>query len=190
MAAGQLELILQKEGGSVTRLRAGAAFLASYVPGDSDCVLVALRDPAAAGIDLIRQIRQAHPQIACVGLGKGLGVVATVEAMKAGATDVIQLPISRRDLLATLRQASGLALNTSHVAERNRQALARLATLTDAQREIMALLLAGKTSEAIGQERHLSAEALQSEIAALMGKMQARTLPDLARIAPSGQPGA
>ena len=168
LPATQLEAVLGKAGYRVTRFREEGPFLEVYVPAENDCVLVALREPAGDGVAFIRQIRQAHPRTACVGMNRGQGIVATVEAMKAGATDVIQLPASRGELLATVRTAGDIARNASRREERQRQAAARVATLSEAQREIMALLLAGKAAEAIAPEREMAAEALeQLEVLAL-----------------------
>ncbi len=188
LAASQLEAMLGKAGFRVTRFREEGQFLEAYVAGENDCVLVALREPAGDGVAFIRQIRQAHPRTACVGMNRGQGIVATVEAMKAGATDVIQLPASRGELLATVRTAGDIARNVSRREERQRQAAARVATLSQAQREIMGLLLAGKAAEVIAPERQMAAEALDEEIAEIMRKMEAATLQDLARVALAARP--
>ena len=80
-----------------------------------DVVLLDLRVPGAAGLDLMRQLKQRRPDVEVV-VATGHGTVQwAVQAMKAGAYDLVTKPFSMEELKVLLeRIADHLKLKTEN----------------------------------------------------------------------------
>jgi two-component system CheB/CheR fusion protein len=106
-----------------------------------------------------------------------------VAAMKAGAVDFIEKPFSAADLLAGVAHALELARDAGKLAARREDATAHLSGLTNRQREIMELVLAGQPSKIIAADLGISQRTVENHRAAIMRKTGAVSLPALARLA-------
>jgi FixJ family two-component response regulator len=110
-------------------------------------------------------------------------VATVVRAMKAGAVDFLQTPF-REELML---QAISVALQT----DRKRRALetrhaelrARFATLTPRERQVMALVTAGRLNKQIAFDLGLSEITIKVHRGSVMRKTQVRSLAELVRMA-------
>ena len=68
-------------------------------------VITDLKMPGVSGLDLLKNIRQAHPQISVLMITAFGTVQNAVEAMKAGAYDYITKPIDYEELLLVVNRA-------------------------------------------------------------------------------------
>ena len=83
----------------------GAAALAALREGRFDLLLSDLMMPGMDGIALMREAREADPNVLCI-IMTGQGTVATaVEAMKSGAFDFVVKPFKLAELLPVLSRA-------------------------------------------------------------------------------------
>lgn len=78
------------------------AALADFAP---DCAIVDLALGDGSGIDVVRAIARASPACRTLLLTGHGTVSAAVEAMRAGAVDVIEKPRSTRELVDAIRRA-------------------------------------------------------------------------------------
>jgi len=112
-----------------------------------------------------------------------------VKAMKAGASDFIEKPVSRNELLACIDRALDHARDASKRAAWREDAANRFRSLTQRQREIMALVLAGQPSKNIAADLGISQRTVENHRAEIMKRTGAKSLPALARlIAAAGEP--
>ena len=100
-----LEQMLEKGGYTVETAEDGATALAAVRDESPDLVLLDLKLPDTDGIHLIRQIKEAHPDIQVVIMTAYADVATAVEAMRLGAYDYIPKPIDFDNLAVTLRNA-------------------------------------------------------------------------------------
>src|SRR6185437_13147728 len=92
--------LLQAEGRTVESFASGEAFLKAYHPGSDGCLLVDAGMPGMSGIELLQRIKtEGHRLPAIMITGDG-DVSMAVQAMRAGATDFIEKPVGREELLA------------------------------------------------------------------------------------------
>lgn len=70
-----------------------------------DLVLTDLRLPEASGLELLRQIREAYPEIVVMVLTQYGSVSTAVEAMRLGAVDYVTKPFHVEDLRKKLERA-------------------------------------------------------------------------------------
>ena len=103
--------------------------------------------------------------------------------MKAGACDFIEKPASRNDLLASINRALSQSDDIRRTNEAHQAAALHVAELTSRQHEIMNLVLAGHPSKNIAVDLGISQRTVENHRAAIMHKMNAKSLPELARLA-------
>ena len=103
--------------------------------------------------------------------------------MKAGASDFIEKPVSRGELLASVEHALDVARDSSILTTRREAAAAHVASLTPRQQEIMERVLAGQPSKNIAADLGISQRTVENHRAAIMRKTASKSLPALARLA-------
>ncbi len=97
--------LLRGAGYVVEPARTGEEGIALARGGGFDVILSDLRMPGLSGIDVLRTLREARVDAACIMM-TGFGTVdVAVEAMKLGAVDFMQKPFFRDELLMRVRAA-------------------------------------------------------------------------------------
>jgi len=175
--------VLEDDGHSVEDFADGEAFLAAYRPERQACLLIDAYLPGMSGLDLLRSLRGAGRALPAIMITGNSDVAIAVEAMKAGASDFIEKPISRGELLAGVRRALEQARDSSKLTAWRQDAADHVATLTPRQREIMDLVLAGHPSKNIAADLGVSQRTVENHRAAIMTRTGAKSLPALARLA-------
>ena len=110
-------------------------------------------------------------------------VPMAVQAMKAGASDFIEKPISRSELLASVERALEQSRDSSKLSAWREAAADALAGLTPRQHQIMDLVLAGHPSKNIAADLGISQRTVENHRASIMTKTGSKSLPALARLA-------
>jgi NtrC-family two-component system response regulator AlgB len=99
-----LEILLRGDGHDVTSVASGEAALAALQRAPADVALVDLQLPGMHGTELLRRLRDAHPDCAVV-INTAHGSIETaVDAMKAGAFDYLVKPFAPDAVRHRLRQ--------------------------------------------------------------------------------------
>jgi two-component system response regulator FixJ len=176
-----LSFLLSTQGLAVETYESPLAFLRVAAGLKGGCIVTDLRMPEMTGLQLVRQLKDTGillPVIVITGHGD---VPLAVEAMKAGVVDFIEKPFSDEVILASIKVALARAeTQTRDEAERG-EALARIATLTGREREVMAALVAGRANKVIADDLGISARTVEIYRANVMAKMQAASLSELVR---------
>jgi FixJ family two-component response regulator len=159
------------------------------------CLIVDARLPAMRGICLEAQLRPLCRKLPIVVTARRADVAMAVEAMKAGAVDFLEKPFRDQDMLEAAGAA--IALDRDRRLARSREAglRARYDTLTRREREVMALVTAGRLNKQVAGDLALSEITVKVHRGSAMRKMGARTVVDLVRMAdalaePGGPPAA
>ncbi len=175
--------VLEDEHIAVEAFHTAEAFLHAFRPGREACILVDAYLPGMGGLDLIHQMSSAGHHLPTMMITGHSDVAIAVQAMKAGATEFIEKPIARLDLLAAVSRALELAHDATSSSVWRTSANAKIATLTSRQREILDLVLAGHPSKNIAADLGISQRTVENHRASIMKKTGARSLPALARLA-------
>ncbi|MBL9023766.1 MAG: sigma-54-dependent Fis family transcriptional regulator [Myxococcales bacterium] len=101
-----IEKIFQKDGMRVLTAPSARAALELLRAHRVDVVLTDLMMPAVSGLELLKAIRQAAPDVEVV-LMTAYGTVETaVQAMREGAYDFVEKPLKRMTIVKTVRKAA------------------------------------------------------------------------------------
>ena len=178
-----LRAVLENDGHRVEDFGSGDAFLAAFRPDREGCLVVDAAMPGLGGLDVLQRLNAAgHRLPAIVVTGHG-DVAMAVDAMKAGAVDFIEKPMSMPDLLAGVGRALDQARDAGARATRHAVAARSIAALTPRQRDVMAMMLAGHPSKNIATDLGISQRTVENHRASIMHKTGARSMPALARLA-------
>ena len=88
------EVQLQEEGYDVATAASGEEALQRLEGGPYDLVISDLKMPGMSGVDLLREVRQRHPEVVVILLTAFGTVETAVEAMKLGAYDYVTKPVN------------------------------------------------------------------------------------------------
>jgi two-component system CheB/CheR fusion protein len=136
-----------------------------------------------SGLELLRHLRDSGatlPAIVITGQGD---VAMAVAAMKAGAIDFMEKPVSFTALRLAIEQAMAQGGDDLAAAAQRADATARMATLTPRQREILDRVLAGQANKNIAADLGISQRTVETHRATIMTRTGAKSIPALARMA-------
>jgi two-component system, chemotaxis family, CheB/CheR fusion protein len=174
--------VLEQEGRNVKGYASCEAFLEAYRPGLEACLLVDAYLPGMSGVDLLQRLGEAGDGLPAIMITGNSDVHIAVKAMKAGALDFIEKPIDRLEVLACVAHALEVAHDSTKLSAKREAAASRLASLTNRQREIMAMVLSGHPSKNIAADLNISQRTVEGHRASIMKKTGAKSLPALARL--------
>ncbi len=150
-----------------------------------DVAILDGRLPDGSGIDVCREVRSRHPEIATLILTSYDDDEALFAAIMAGAAGYVLKQIRGNDLVDAVRRiAAGQSLLdpavTERVLDRLRSGPTRddaLAPLTDQERRILELIGEGLTNRQIAERMFLAEKTVKNYVSSLLGKlgMQRRT---------------
>jgi FixJ family two-component response regulator len=158
-------------------------FLKAGRPAGPACLVLDVRLPGRSGLDLQRGLAAANLHLPIIFITGHGDIPMSVTAMKGGAIEFLTKPFRDQDLLDAIQL--GLARDRAWLEdERSVVALrARFETLTPREREVMSLVAAGRLNKQIAYEIGVSEITVKVHRGQVMRKMQATSLPDLARMA-------
>jgi RNA polymerase sigma factor (sigma-70 family) len=180
-----LSRLLKSAGYGVREYPSAEALLADPPPaGDTPAVVLAdLVLPGLDGIALAARLGStpAAPPVVFVS-GRG-GIPSSVRAMKEGAVDFLEKPVHAQELLEALARA--VARSRERILERQQLAdlRRRYATLTPREREVLTLVISGLLNKQVASELGVSEKTVKVHRSRAVAKMEARSLPDLVRMA-------
>jgi len=178
---GALEFLMRSQGYKVASFDSAQSFLDGRDITSSAVAVFDIRMPGMSGLELFdRLIEEEHllPVIFITGHGD---VPMAVQAIKKGAVDFIQKPFDNNELLELISQASA-NLRLSHEKELQRSdALERIASLTERERQVMELVVEGNANKVIAFDLDVSQRTIEIHRSNVMQKMGCRSLAQLVK---------
>jgi len=157
-------------------------FLDTFDPMRPGCLLLDVRMPGMSGLDLQSWLRDSGHELPIIILTGFGDAQSAVRALKKGAFDFIEKPFSDQQLLGRVRQALDEDQSRRAAGEAQRAISERFEVLTKREREVLAYVVAGRTSRKIADELHLVVFTVENHRASVMRKMKVRTVADLVRL--------
>jgi FixJ family two-component response regulator len=186
-----LEDLVSTVGLEVRAFAAPQEFLQSKPPDAPGCLVLDVRLPGMSGLTFQKELAKgglALPVIFITGHGD---IPMSVRAMKAGAVEFLTKPFHDQDLLDAIHAAIERDRKRRRESVRLAELRERFATLTERERQIMALVAIGRANKQIAAELSLSEMTVKVHRGQVMRKMHAGSLPELVRMADRlGEPTA
>jgi two-component system response regulator FixJ len=176
-----LAFLLSSAGLAVRLYDSATAFLAGLPEVRGGCLITDMRMPGMTGLELLHELRAKAcgvPVIVVTGHGD---VPLAVEAMKAGAVDFIEKPFDQEAILNAVQAA--LDRGSGRDRGEGPAIAARLASLSERERQVLDGLIAGHPNKIIAHDLGISPRTVEVYRANLMTKMAARSLSELIRMA-------
>jgi two-component system response regulator DevR len=144
-----------------------------------DVAILDVRLPDGTGVEVCREIRSGHPEVACLMLTSFADDEALFEAIMAGAAGYVLKQVRGNDLVDAVRRiAAGESLldatATARVLERIRHGTEeddQLHGLTEQERKLLALLAEGKTNRQIGEAMFLAEKTVKNYVSNVLSKL-------------------
>jgi two-component system response regulator FixJ len=178
-----LEFLLKTAGIAVRGFESAKAFLDILPQVESGCVITDVRMPEITGIDLLRRVKETHPDLPVVVITGHGDIALAVEAMKIGAVDFLEKPFDDDHLLGAVRSALNQEADTAKRKAEVAEIHDKLAALSNRERQVLEGLVAGKANKNIAFDLGISPRTVEIYRANLMTKMTANSLSDLVRMA-------
>jgi FixJ family two-component response regulator len=178
-----LESLLTSVGHQVEAFASVQAFMDSPRPAAPSCLVLDVRLPGRSGLELQRDLSSAGVLLPIVFITGHGDIPMSVAAMKAGAIEFLTKPFREQSLLDAIQAG----IERDRIRRREAVVLAdlrtRLDSLTEREREIMALVVIGRLNKQIAAALQVSEVTVKVHRGNIMRKMQAESLPELVRIA-------
>jgi len=170
---------MKRNGLRVQSFASARAFLKAYAPGTPGCVVLDLYLPGMSGLDLQQYFHQHGIEMPVIFLSGRADVPQAVKAVKGGAIDFLEKPFDYRSMVALVRES--LARDAEARGRRGRaaEAAARLASLTQREREVLDRVVAGKLNRVIAEELEISIKTVEAHRARIMEKLGVDSVAEL-----------
>jgi FixJ family two-component response regulator len=157
--------------------------LAKALPDVPSCLILDVRLPGLSGLEFQEHLAKANIHIPIIFITGHGDIPMTVRAMKGGAVDFLTKPVRGQDIL----DAVFAALERDRVRRQSQMATedlrARYESLTQREREVLALVTAGLMNKQVAARIGLSEITVKVHRGRAMKKMKARSLAELIRMA-------
>lgn len=147
------------------------------------CILLDMDLEAPEGLDVLAELMRRQPAWPVVALSARGEIPLAVEAMKLGALDFVEKPVSAGRLAAALAPAWMALERSVEAAEARRIAHERLARLTARELDISVALFSGRSNKAVAHDLGISVRTVEMHRAHIMAKLGVKSLAEAAVLA-------
>ena len=178
-----LQALLETAGYRTTQFESGIAFLDSLDIRPGACAILDVKMPGLDGLEVQRRLNDRGIALPVVVL-TGHGDIATaVQAMRAGAADFLEKPVSRDRLLESVARAIDMGRNAQREQQERYAIGARLDALTIRERQVLEQLVMGRANKVVAHELGISSRTVEVYRRNVMAKTGAHSLSHLVRMA-------
>ncbi|MFY8105714.1 MAG: response regulator transcription factor, partial [Elstera sp.] len=147
------------------------SFLAAYQPSLRGCLLLDIRMGGMSGMELFERLRAQGCSLPVIFLTGHADVPMAVAALKRGAYDFVEKPFNDNDLVDRLLEALAAEAEAHARTASKAERLARLATLSSRERQVMDLILEGLMNKVIADRLGISMRTVEVHRARVLEKV-------------------
>lgn len=143
------------------------------------CILLDIRMPGMSGMELLENLKAQGIQLPVIVITGHGDVPLAVRAIKQGAFDFLQKPFHPQVLLNRVYAALE-SIQEDHLKNRKLDNLrSSFDVLTNREKEIMELVVAGSPSKVIGMKLGISSKTVDIHRSSIMKKLDVRNIAEL-----------
>ena len=178
-----LMLMIEQEGIPVQVFESAEAFLKHFQPQFKGCIILDINMPGMDGLQLQETLGNYECSLPIIFLTGFGSVPQSVKALKMGAVDFLIKPVTREKLIESIRSAFVKCENLIQVRRHNHKTKSFLSKLTAREKEILGLVLQGRSNKEIGLDLDISYRTVEIHRRNIMHKAGATNLLELAELA-------
>ena len=156
-------------------------FSQSEKPDTPSCLVLDVRMPGSSGLEFQQELTMSGIHMPVVFITAHGDVPMFVRAMKAGAIDFLSKPFREQELLDAIQRGLTRDLARRRTGRVETELRRRYSSLSDGEREVMKLAVAGLLNKQIAAELRLSEVTIKVRRGHVMRKMGAEFFADLVR---------
>ena len=177
-----LRALLETAGYRTRVFESGIALLDDAHIGLGACVVLDVKMPGLDGLEVQRRLNERGVTLPVVILTGHGDIALAVRAMRAGACDFLEKPVSRDRLLESIARAIDADRNGRQDRREQSEVGTRLGALTTRERQVLERLVMGKSNKIVAHELGISARTIEVYRRNVMTKMSANSLSHLVRM--------
>jgi RNA polymerase sigma factor (sigma-70 family) len=158
-------------------------FLAARHGDGPSCLILDVRLPGISGLDLQHELKRRRISIPIIFLTAHADVPMSVRAMKSGAVEFLTKPFRQQELLDAVQRSIARARIQREKEREFAELRQRHERLSVREREVMNLVVSGMLNKQVAAELGASEATIKMYRSQVMKKMQAKSLPELVRMA-------
>jgi len=158
------------------------AFLSGHDVSISGCVILDLSLPGLNGLEVQQSLLNQGIDRPVIFISGKTAVPEIVRAMRAGAIDFLIKPVAEAQLLNAIKSAEEWDKTRRNVEARRKIVLQKIAKLTQREKEVLALMIAGLQNQAIGEKLDVTEKTIKVHRGRIHQKMGVRSLAELVRM--------
>jgi two-component system response regulator FixJ len=155
------------------------SFLKGYKPGAAGCLVVDLNMPGMSGLDLQKYLKDNGVTLPVIFLSGRADVPKAVRAVREGAIDFIEKPFDYKRVVELVEECLKRDADARATQEKRKAHSARLAQLTQREREVLDLVAAGRMNREIAEQLDISIKTVEAHRAKIMEKLEVNSVAEL-----------
>jgi FixJ family two-component response regulator len=177
-----LRMLLKADGHEVKTFAGAGEFLDACTPDMRGCIILDVKMPGMDGPTMQEELKRRRVQMPIIFLSGEGSIPVTVRTIKTGAVDFLTKPVDGAVLLACVNDALKQYAFLRQQGYAHETLTSRIASLTDRQREIMLLSVAGHSCKEIARQLGISHRTVEIHRSHIMHKTGASNLVEIAHL--------
>lgn len=178
-----VQSLVSPMGVAVERFSSAEELLQSFDGSQLGCLVTELRLSGMGGLELLRVLAARDMPLPTTVLTDCADVPATVEAMRLGASTVLEKPCRDLVLWDEIRRSLEVEPQFRKARRQKIDHRSRIESLTEQERQIMAMIVSGDPNKCISSRLDLSLRTIESRRKDIYSKTGTSCLAELVRFA-------
>ena len=177
-----LKWLLESRSLKVRIFASSEEFLGAFHGSLAGCMVLDVRMPGMNGLELFEQLRVRGCELPVIFITGHGDVPMAVSALKSGAADFIEKPFNDQEMLKLIERCMEQDRAASRKRAENTAAAQRISSLTQREREVLDLIVAGKLNKQVADELNISIKTVEVHRSRVMEKMAVASIAELVQL--------